>query len=362
MKKRKIAPIPPLYKTPFLGAINHPDLWLWDSWTSESFGAISLYCLALSKVDSKKKPIHPNERNEYSFHIRLFVSSDDGNSWMDQGAVFGPKNQFDDSDSSNIWSGSVFENSDTIIMAYTGLREISDSREFLQTICLAHTIGRKPNFVVSQPALSDPLRDYEDIVSSGYYLGQKDSLGASEGEDSGPILAWRDPYLFEEEDGVLYAFWSAKIGKKTPAIAWASLETSSDGLRLGKLRPPILLPVSHSVTQLELPKLYKDRRKQMYYCLVSACDRLTEGQPDGEISKEVHLFRSKDLQGDWEPYDGKSSLLSDFGQVFGASLVSIDYEAGTANLIAPYTEQAEADVQLSFPPLTQITFIDTSDD
>ena len=362
MKKRKIAPIPPPLNKPFLGAINHPDLWLWDSWTSESFETTSLYCLALSKKDSKQKPIHPTERNQYTFHIRLFISSDDGNSWIDQGAVFCPNSQFDASDSSNIWSGSVLENSDTIIMAYTGLREETENQDYLQTLCLAHAIGRKPNFVVSQPVLSDPLRDYEDVVSSGYYLGPKESLGTSDEEGSESSLTWRNPYLFEEEDGVLYVFWSAKIGRETPALAWASVETSSEGLCLGKLRPPIQLPISQQIAQLELPKIYKDRRNGIYYCLVSSCERRQEGQPESEISKEVHLYKSKDIKGAWEAYDGKSSVLSDFQNVFGASLVSIDYEEGTASLIAPYTEQAKPEHQLSFPPIRQIRFSESSKD
>ncbi len=362
MKKRKTAPIPPPHKTPFLGAIIHPDLWLWDSWTCASFETTSLYCLALSKLDSSQNPIQPNERNQYIFHIRLFTSSDEGSSWIDEGSVLGPKCQIDESDASNIGSGSVLENNDTIIMAYTGMRGLTENQEFDQNICLTHAIGRKLNFIVSQPALSDPLRDYDQIVSSGYYLGPKESLGASNGEDSGPILAWRDPFLFEDEDGVLYVFWSAKIGEKVPALAWASVETSSNGLRLGKLRTPIQLPVSHNVTQLDLPKIYKDRRNGNYYLLVSACDRLGRGQPNSEISREIYLFRSKELQGPWEAYDGKSSVLSEFRNVYGASLVSIDYEVGTANLVAPYTDQVEPEIQLSFPPIKQIKFIETSND
>lgn len=359
MKKHKIAPIPPPHEKPFIGAIQHPELWLWDSWTSESFEMISLYCLALSRFDAKRKPILPSQRNKYSFHIRLFTSTDEGNVWFDHGSVLTPGTQYDNSDNRNIWSGSVYEVGDTIMLAYTGLKNLSENRNPLQTICLAHANGRQPNFIVSQEALSDPIRDYEKILSSGYYLGKKDELGINKGKGPEQIVAWHDPFLFEEEDGTLYAFWTAKSAKYKLAIAWATIEISENGLRLGKLLPPINLPVARSVTQLALPKIYRDRRDKMYYCLVSVSDQTRERQADNKISKEIHLYRSSSLQDSWEPYNGKTPKLEGFSDVFGASLFSVDCEEGTASIIAPYTEQANSDVRLSFPEVRQIKFKET---
>ena len=359
MTHLKRTPIPPPQQEPFIGAINHPKLWLWNCWTSESFETISLYCMALNRFDSDNAPIDPSKRDQYVHHIRLFTSSDDGDSWIDQGSVLSPNSQFDESDANNLGSGSVNENGDTILMAYTGFSEVNENGDFLQSICLTHSISRRPNFVVSQEALSNPFRDYKDILVSSYYSSSQIGLAKGEEEIAKQISSWKDPFLFEEENGLLYVFWSVKIGKDTPGIASAVIETSVDGLKLGKLLPPIQLPVSKTNKQFELPKIYRDRRGEMYYCMVSVCNESTNGHRNSNSSKEIHLYRSKELQGTWEPYDGRNAVLNDFPNLYGGCLVSIDFDTGFGRMIAPYSENAGTDLQFSIPKIEPIKIIHT---
>jgi len=43
---RSTAPIPAPHAQPFQAGVQHPDLWLWDSWTLQGVeGGLHLYCL-----------------------------------------------------------------------------------------------------------------------------------------------------------------------------------------------------------------------------------------------------------------------------------------------------------------------------
>jgi len=61
---RRTAPIPAPHAQPFQAGIQHPDLWLWDSWTLQGVeGSLHLYCLALSQTGFDGSLILPGQRN-----------------------------------------------------------------------------------------------------------------------------------------------------------------------------------------------------------------------------------------------------------------------------------------------------------
>ena len=246
----------------FHGGIHHPDLWLWDSWVCRDQDLYHLYSLALARVASDGSAITPADRNEFPFHVRHFTSTNQGRSWKDRGVYFTPGKNDDASYERNVWSGSVSWMSPAHkLFGFTGIKEISPDREFLQTICLGVTFSVNGLTAPPKTALSCPLRDYEKIIAAGYYLGPKESLGDNNGEEGGPILAWRDPFIFTDTDGRIHLFWSAKTGPKTPAIAHATIRQSDSEYFLETLHPPLSLPDADTYTQAEVPKIYWDEKR-----------------------------------------------------------------------------------------------------
>lgn len=353
----KTAPIPPAHAGVFTGGIDHPDLWLWDCWTQpEPEGELNLYCLALAKTHSDGSTIMPPQRNDFTFHVRRFVSRDSGVSWRDKGAVMEPGQMRDGADARNVWSGSVLRLDDrTIAFGFTGVRDGGTDHGFLQTICVATgpTPSRPSHW--PQAALSCPLRDYDAILARGYYLGPRDELGSNRGEEGGPIMAWRDPFLFATSGEELYAVWSAKLSPTRPAIALARLERKGEDIRLAELCAPIELPDAHLMTQAEVPKIYRDAASGDFLLMVSACDRRYEGQPDRELTHVHRLYRSARLTGPWRAFRAGDSALAGLEGLFGASLVDVDLARGLLTALGPYTENAGARRQLRFAPLVSLS-------
>ena len=352
----KMAPIPPARETVFTGGIDHPDLWLWDSWTMhEPGGEWHLYCLALSKADSDGAAIMPPQRNDFTFHVRHFLSGNSGRSWRDMGAVMQPRQVADGADGRNVWSGSTLRlDKETVAFGFTGVRDSGTDRRFLQSICVATGTGPGRADRMPETALSCPHRDYESIVSMGYYLGPRETLGSNDGEEGGPIMAWRDPFLFTGPDGQLHAVWSAKLSPTVPAIAHARLERDGGRFKLAQLYAPIELPDAHLMTQAEVPKIYSDPVSGDFLLLVSACDRRYEGQPDRELSHIHRLYRSPDLHGRWTCFDRGGSALPGLEGLFGASLVAHDAPTGRFSVLGPYTENAGHKKQLKFADIIEV--------
>ena len=355
MRSKVIVNVPEASSTRFTHGIAHPELWLWDSWTCKSEGRYHLYCLAFARKDSEGRPTSPAQRNDFKFHIRHFESEDAGESWRDRGAVVQSTSEPNATLSDNVWSGSTHIDSDgTFLFAYTGLPSVSKDRRFLQTICIAE--GADPGDVSRLPlaAVSDPLRDYDSIRAAGYFLGEREMLGANCGESGGPILAWRDPFLFRHE-GSIHALWAAKAGALQPAVAHASLRRNEGGgFVVDELFPPMLLPDGDAFTQAEVPKVYFDDSNQKYWLIISACNRISEDQPDDEIVKDQRLYVSDKLRGPWIAYRGTTSVVPDIEHLFGASVMDADFAAGQLRLIAPYTEMADSSLQLTFAPVKTV--------
>ena len=351
------APVPPPSGLVFREGIAHPELWLWDAWTCSSGTVLSLFTLALSRRQHDGRAIPPGARNDFRFHIRRFASVDNGVSWRDCGLYLEPSAAAGGVFSRNVWSGSAAYYNDSLLFGFTGVRQPGINRPFAQSICatLAPSDLSPPdsnNIIV----LSDPLTEYDAIRAKGYYLGARDTLGDINGEDGGPILAWRDPFFLIDEEGSVDAFWSAKIDPTTPAIAHARLHWQGEGFSVA-LQAPVRLPDSDLYTQAEVPKIYHDTSRGIYYLLVSTCNRLHEGQPDIEVSKQLRLYVSDSPAGNWRPYRRDGSIIPDVDGLFGASLAFCDFDAGVSTLIGPYTEMATPDRQLTFAPPVGINLL-----
>ena len=337
----------------FQNGITHPDLWLWDSWVLRHENALHLYCLALSRRINGHAVL-PADRNNHSFHVRHFVSVNDGQSWRDYGPLVSAGALTDGTDARNIWSGSVTQIAPSqFLFCHTGIKAADKERPFLQSINAA--LSNTPDkFVPPETSLICPERDYPRIREAGYYLDAPDRIGHKDGEENGPIMAWRDPFTFVSSDEDIHLFVSAKIDARTPAIGHALLGIHEDQVTAKRLLPPILLPDAHTYTQAEVPKVYHDHKRDLYYLLISSCNRLYEGQPDAEVKKEHRLYKATDLSGPWAPYHKAGSLLPDLDNLFGASLISADFDTGNFRFIAPYTEMASPQNQLTFSQVRSV--------
>lgn len=328
----------------FVGGINHPELYLWDVWSGREGNKFHLYCLAVSRKDDNGNVFPPELRNKKSFHIRHFVSIDDGLSWTDQGCFQKAQLGSGGFDSRSIWSGSILPLPDgRQLTAYTGIREQGETLTYQQSLGLSISIDWRQVLVGSQHCISDPLTDWFTINKLGYFLGELDSLGHEDGEGDGPILAWRDPFLFSYE-GQIHLFWSAKMSSRTPALGHAQISESSNGFEVSKLYAPVAMPDGDEYTQLELPKIMHDVVNDRFLMLVSSCNRLNERQSDEEADKRMRMYQSDSLQGPWHQFGHRGSTLElAEDHLFGITVLSADFEHQRLHYIAPYTSQAGAE-------------------
>lgn len=348
--REALVDIPPPSPALFRHGINHPDLWLWDAWTVTIGDALTLFTLALARRNSKGEPIKPSDRNQYPFHVRRFASRDGGAHWRDLGSFLAPDPAAGGVMAHNVWSGSAVVSEGRLLFGFTGVRKPEPGRSFLQSICLlsAAPNGEAPT-ADDSIVISDPEKDYSEIISVGYYLGPSKTLGDDAGEEGGPILAWRDPFLFPMIDGSIEVFWAAKASAAAPAVAHARLTKQGKGFTC-ELLAPILLPDGDDFTQAEVPKVYRDPSGEGYLLLLSTCNRLREDQSGEEVSKEMRLYRAAKLEGPWRPYRGDDSIILGIEHLFGGAFSSIDRSTNMATLIAPFSEMADDEKQLTFAP------------
>lgn len=351
----RFADIPPPHLEPFYGGIIHPALWLWDSWVDTRPEWIDLYCLALARVDSGGRPILPSERNAFRFHVRRFRSDDGGQSWTDYGSFFASNVMGDGYCARNVWSGSCFDlGTGKTLHALTGLREMGEARPFLQTLFLAEAEVDAEALTGPLAALLCPIRDYDRICAAGYLLGPKHDLGSAQGEEGGPILAWRDPFIWRDENWQLHLLWSAKSGPTQACVGHAVVHKNSQGQWLADLQPPIRLPDGEGITQAEVPKVYSAEDGTGLYLLISGCDRVQETQLECDVTKVHNLYRAASITGPWRPYGSTSVLRLDQEFLYGGSFLDPIIDTKGARFIAPYTERADAHRQLTFESVVSV--------
>ena len=323
----------------FEGAIVHPELYLWDSWSYQEQGTMHLYCLAISRNKPNGEALLPAEKDNYPFHIRHFSSIDKGRRWKDEGCFQQPGKASDGHDGRNVWSGSIcLLPSGEKLAGFTGIFEIDDQRRYLQNISLGTSSSGYMDALLPSP-LSCPLRDREEILGLGYYLDTEDRLGSNDGEEGGPVMAWRDPFLFIDSDQRINAFWSAKTGPGSGVIAHGLITQGDEksSYRLETLYPPMSLPDGESFTQAELPKVYIDHTQGIYYLIVSSCNRHFEGQPDSEVDKTIRLYKSDSMRGPWQIAAGDSSAINGAEGLFGMTVLETDFPNSRLLCISPRT-------------------------
>jgi hypothetical protein len=348
--------IPKAYDQVFENGIRHPKLYLWDAWSYLEANTWHLYCLAVSRLKSDGTPLRPIERNDFPFHVRHFTSENAGRSWKDEGCYFEPGAWPKNFNFHTIWSGSIEPLPDgRKLVALTAPEKVDEEHSFIQNIVLGVSDDGYVIDEVADIALSSPRRDWEEITKKGYYLDVPEKLGSNAGEGGGPILAWRDPFIFIDKDKKINLFWGGKVDPTRSALVRAELKKDGSLYKIDKLLPPATMPDGNEFTQLELPKVLRDKENDLYYLIISSCNRLYEGQLDDEVDKGVRIYKSNTIEGQWEALGGK---ILGSQNLFGLTVLDTDFKNNRLLCIAPYTDAAESNLRLTFSPVFNI-YLDT---
>ena len=155
-----------------------PDHWVWDFWTADDGNLFHLFYLHAPKSLGHPDLRHRNARIGHA-------TSSDLRTWTNHGQAFaaGRPGEFD---GSATWTGSVVRGADGVWrMYYTGSRFLSpESNANIETVGLLTSTDL---FAwIKQPG---PVSE----ADAAYY----ETLGTS----SWPEEAWRDPWVFRDEDG-----------------------------------------------------------------------------------------------------------------------------------------------------------------
>jgi len=353
---------PPKSEKIFVDGIAPADFYIWDSWVLNSENDLKLFALASPKSFFQGSDVDiQTQRDWLPHHWRAFNSSDNGNTWTDEGAVFAPRldnpSKFD---SRSVWTGSVIKYKNDIIATYTGIRQKDDQHPFIQSIGLALWDDSKKCFVRhTNDALTCPLRDYDLIRSKGYYLDSKDDLGSVKGEEGRCAMAWRDASMVFDVQGQLHLLWSAKSSvefEQEPVLAHGILQDPLCDPKL-ELLSPIRLPGSNNFTQAEVPQITYDAKSDKYYLMVSTTDRQSESQIDTELDTRVEMYQSSEINGNWQHL---GSLIEKKDRRYPGLLISAQSnKLGGVDVVftAPFNRSNAAEIMHTMPPLQKTNFL-----
>jgi hypothetical protein len=300
----------------FGSRIASEDWYLWDNIGYVEAGITHIYAQAADRAACP----NPEERYRIAYW-RHFASEDDGESWRDEGPAIVPRGD-GHYDGAAIWSGSVLPRADgRKIAAYTGLEA---GKIAMQCIALAYSDdGYGFRRASEDRPLLSPGLDYDELVSKGYYLGPRETLGMIEREADGTFLCLRDPFLFEDIDGTLHLFFGAKTargGRIARALGHAILAERGAEMSV-ELLPPQLVPDGDEFNMLELPNVF--RSGGAYYLVISTTNLAYFGQPDLQAGKMVRIYRSESLGGDWRRcgVGGSHVLLRPESRLYGLNVI-----------------------------------------
>ncbi len=359
----KILPIPSPCEEAFLGNINHPELFLWDAWSLDLGDEIRLFSLAVNRNLADGSPLYPHLRNQVPFHVRQFKTLDGGISWTDEGAFQTSGHASDGHDSRNIWSGSILQVEGQILVSYTGVRELDEQRPFFQSLAVAPADLERGLLTGESRVLLCPFRDESLIRDAGYFLDQRPRMGHRDGEQGGPIMAWRDPYLFEgAQPGELFMAWAAKGSPTEPVMGLARMGWHGTGCSIKEVYPPVVLPDSDHFSQFEVPKIYADPVAGGYILVAATTTRVNEVQSDAEVTKLIRIYRARNLAGPWQPISSLGSHVAGLDHLFGMTVLRFDAEQQKMLCISPVSETAGSQLGLSFSSCFELFLPDATGD
>jgi len=258
--------------------------YIWDSWVVDVDGVLYRYALSAPQEiidsDGSKRKISPDMRHDHAY-IRLAQSHNRGQSWVDRGPVIVPRKP-------GIWPDHVIWTSSVQLR-----RNAEGKREFLMFIT-----GRSKADGELQRIGLTRSNDGLNFSPPEILLNPSTNLGYDITDDDGIIMAWRDPFVFQDpQSGIWHMFFSAKArddcGNIRPTVGHAI--SQSDSLTQWLLQPPLTLPQYYH--QLEVP--YVLHRDGKYYLLVSTQNNPL--MPNNEAKEAAYRgYVSGSINGPWE--------------------------------------------------------------
>ncbi len=267
------------------------------------------FCMQNECIDNDGK-LTP-ENMYFNARYALFISVDNGVSWVYGGIPIGPtKSDPNAPDSGVIWSGSFLpDDKGNVLGAYTGVPQNSPKgvKNKLSKYVLQNSMGATSDdggftFKKIKTPLVSAVRDYDQLKEAGYYLGKKSMLGA-ENDPDGTHMTQRDMQLVKKRDGSLWGFFAAKAVSKEhktgvePCICQVEFN-SPDSLEEGikRIGLPIMLPsgIDGAFNQLECPNVVFNDQGD-FIVIASLAQHWKIGQAERSAVKVVKAYKVNEL-------------------------------------------------------------------
>ena len=191
------------------------DRWVWDFWIAEDRGTYHLFYLQAPRSIGDSDLRHDNTSIGHA-------TSRDLISWDEVGLALRPgfPGEWDDFAT---WTGSVIQHEDRWWMFYTGRSSLEKGR--VQRIGAA--VSNDLNIWVKHP--SNPL-----LISHPYWYEHQETR-------SSPTVAWRDPWVYQIEDGFEMMI-TARVNDRKAADRGVIARAFSTDLSVWTALPPLTKP------------------------------------------------------------------------------------------------------------------------
>lgn len=265
---------------------------LWDSWFIKVKDEYHVFYLQAFSTKS------PDDRHNNSVSIGHAISKDLIH-WSELPTAL-EKGEKDAWDNLSLWTGSVIEKDNKYFMFYTGRNKNTKSR-WIQKIGLAE----------STDLINWEKTPHNPILEAGvyYYIdNHKNKLNN--------IGAWRDPFVFQDNDLKRYYMTiSAKDKKYGKEYNGCVALAESEDLMHWKILPPLFSPAIYD--EIETTQLIY--HKGFYYLFFSTQARNYNPAfaSENDASGGLHCYYSKNLTGEYHP-------VNDDGVVLGNENVMYD--------------------------------------
>jgi beta-fructofuranosidase len=215
----------------------HPTRFVWDFWYHKDAGEDVFHILFLNA----EKDLAQKDQHHFHSVVGYARTRDfERIQWIDD-FVFTPDP--DGWDNTSIWTGDVVRTGNGYLLFYTSRdgTGITGGDFFTQHVGMAFSEDFTRWERIPDSRLSPDPRHYETAHVEG----------------DTTIQAWRDPFVFQNRDGI-YMLIAAKTGEYAPGRKGAAglLRAASPSLTRWEAMPPLYAPGRYS--QVEVPQVYLD--------------------------------------------------------------------------------------------------------
>lgn len=260
-----------------------PEHWVWDFWFADDGTNFHMYYL-----HAPKSLINPDLRHRNA--VIGHATSQDLTNWTDRGPVLTPGGE-GDFDETATWTGCVVLGPDGVWrMFYTGSRFLSpDSNTNIETIGVAKSADLHNWVKMRGPIVEADPRWYEKL-----------------GDSSWPEEAWRDPWVFSNDEGDLWHMLiTARANTGDELDRGVVAHATSTDFENWTVQPP-LSKTGSGFRHLEVPQIAVLEESNV---LLFSCDQKALAGARSNGNGGIWALRASNPAG---PYDAsEATLVSD---------------------------------------------------